>query len=431
MGTTGLETAFAALHTELVVPGVLAARAGRREALRGRRAVRPAAAADRGRRAGRPLPRRPRRGVEGRRGRLREPLGELLLRRAHAARPGLAHGRRRRRRLPGADVRPESQLDRLRAPRGRHALRRRGASAAPRPGHRRGRLHDRHVRLPGVDHRPVASRASSSPSPTRTSATTASRAAAMESDGVHARAAIMRAAVNHEDAPGAERGWLDWLRGLRRPGDHRRRHARARAPHPRRGRDARRVFPGDMREAEARERDRRRAAHGRPRPRARGHARRGADVSRTATGDGPRIVALDTGIKRSIVRNFTSRGATLELYPCTTTGRRAARRRPGRVLPRQRPGRPGGARLRRRHDPRAARQRSRCSASASATSCSAAPSAWRPSSCPFGHRGANHPVKDLRDGADRDHVARTTASRSAASPARACRRTSARPSSPT
>src|SRR4029079_9456691 len=35
-------------------------------------------------------------------------------------------------------------------------------------------------------------------------------------------------------------------------------------------------------------------------------------------GDGPTIVALDTGIKRSIIRNFTSRGATLEIYPCTT-----------------------------------------------------------------------------------------------------------------
>ena len=35
-------------------------------------------------------------------------------------------------------------------------------------------------------------------------------------------------------------------------------------------------------------------------------------------GDGPRIVALDTGIKRSIIRNFTQRGATLEIYPCTT-----------------------------------------------------------------------------------------------------------------
>src|SRR3954454_21494445 len=35
--------------------------------------------------------------------------------------------------------------------------------------------------------------------------------AALESDRVWARAAIMRSAVNYEDAPGAERGWLDWL----------------------------------------------------------------------------------------------------------------------------------------------------------------------------------------------------------------------------
>jgi carbamoyl-phosphate synthase small subunit len=34
---------------------------------------------------------------------------------------------------------------------------------------------------------------------------------AMESDRIHARAAIMRAAVDREDAHGAERGWLSWL----------------------------------------------------------------------------------------------------------------------------------------------------------------------------------------------------------------------------
>src|ERR1700754_2788132 len=36
-------------------------------------------------------------------------------------------------------------------------------------------------------------------------------AEAMESDRIHARAAIMRAAVDREDAPGAESGWLSWL----------------------------------------------------------------------------------------------------------------------------------------------------------------------------------------------------------------------------
>ena len=36
-------------------------------------------------------------------------------------------------------------------------------------------------------------------------------AEAMESDRIYARAAIMRAAVDREDAPGSERGWLSWL----------------------------------------------------------------------------------------------------------------------------------------------------------------------------------------------------------------------------
>src|SRR5271169_6872001 len=36
-------------------------------------------------------------------------------------------------------------------------------------------------------------------------------AQAMESERAWARAAIMREARNHEDAPSAERGWLDWL----------------------------------------------------------------------------------------------------------------------------------------------------------------------------------------------------------------------------
>ena len=88
MGTTGLETAFAAVHTELVVPGVLplglvVERMTAGGALFGLEAPgsRWAAQAE-------PHARRPRRGVDGRRGRLREPLGELLLRRAAAAAAG-------------------------------------------------------------------------------------------------------------------------------------------------------------------------------------------------------------------------------------------------------------------------------------------------------------------------------------------------------
>ena len=34
----------------------------------------------------------------------------------------------------------------------------------------------------------------------------------MESDHIHAGGAIMRAAVDYDDAPGAEQGWLSWLK---------------------------------------------------------------------------------------------------------------------------------------------------------------------------------------------------------------------------
>ena len=64
---------------------------------------------------------------------------------------------------------------------------------------------------------------------------------AMESERVWARAAIMREAGNREDAPSAERGWLDWLADCGVPGDQRARHALAGAAHPPRGRDARRA----------------------------------------------------------------------------------------------------------------------------------------------------------------------------------------------
>ena len=118
------------------------------------------------------------------------------------------------------------------------------------------------------------------------------------------------------DAPGADQGWLDWLRDNGIPGidgvDTRALVRHIREAGAMRGG----VFPGEMSEAEARERI---AAE---------PSMVGRDLAREVTipeprvfegeGDGPRIAALDTGIKHSIVRNFTSRGATLELYPCTT-----------------------------------------------------------------------------------------------------------------
>ncbi len=100
MGTTGLETAFAALHTGLVVPGViglalLVERLTAGAALFGLPLARIAPG-----RAREPRARRPRRALDGGRARLGEPLGELLLRRPRAAGSRAAHARSRGRRPP-------------------------------------------------------------------------------------------------------------------------------------------------------------------------------------------------------------------------------------------------------------------------------------------------------------------------------------------
>jgi carbamoyl-phosphate synthase small subunit len=112
---------------------------------------------------------------------------------------------------------------------------------------------------------------------------------------------------------------------------------------------------------------------------------------------GPRIVALDTGIKHSIIRNFTSRGATLELLPCTTSAADLLARDPDGFFLVPGPGDPAalgyivdtirtlledkpvfGICLGHQLLSRAA--------------------GLETFKLPFGHRGANHPVKDVRTG---------------------------------
>ena len=110
MGVTGLETAFAALHTELVLPGVDRPGAAGRAARRRRRPVRDRPADPGSRRGSQRRPLRPRRRVDGRRGRLREPLAELLVRRPRAHRPGADDRRRRPGRLPPPRLRPGGRL---------------------------------------------------------------------------------------------------------------------------------------------------------------------------------------------------------------------------------------------------------------------------------------------------------------------------------
>ncbi len=146
-------------------------------------------------------------------------------------------------------------------------------------------------------------------------------AEAMESDRIHARGAIMRDARNHEDHASAEGGWLDWLRDCGVPAitgvDTRAlvRHIRD-AGSMRGG-----IFPAGCAERGCRRGDHRRAVDGRPGPGPRGHAGGHARARSQPAGaaGGPTIAVIDTGVKTSIVANLRSRGARLQLHPCTTS----------------------------------------------------------------------------------------------------------------
>jgi carbamoyl-phosphate synthase small subunit len=217
----------------------------------------------------------------------------------------------------------------------------------------------------------------------------------MESDRIHARAAIMRAAINREDAPGAERSWLDWLVDCGVPAitgvDTRALVRHIRVQGAMRGG----VFPARVSEVEARE-----LIAAEP-------PMTGLDLARDvtpgqmtehgATNTGPRIVAIDTGIKASIVRNLVVRGARLELHPCTATAQDLLARDPDAIFLANGPGDPAAldyivAELRQLVGRRPVfgiclGHQLLCRAVGLDTY-----------KLPFGHRGANHPVKDLQTG---------------------------------
>jgi carbamoyl-phosphate synthase small subunit len=217
----------------------------------------------------------------------------------------------------------------------------------------------------------------------------------MESDRVHARAVIMREGVDREDAAHAEGGWLTWLTDCGVPWitcvD-----TRALVRHIRdRGAMRGGLFDAGTPEAEAIER-----VLAEP-------EMTGRDLAREVTpreplvldpdGPGPLVVGIDTGIKDSIVRNLRERGARLELHPCSTGAEELLARSPDAVFLANGPGDPAaldyvvdtvrglvgnvpvwgiclGHQL-------------LCRAVGLETF-----------KLPFGHRGANHPVKDLETG---------------------------------
>ncbi len=218
-------------------------------------------------------------------------------------------------------------------------------------------------------------------------------AAAMESDRVWARAAIMRAATNTEDSPGAERGWLDWLGDCGVPAitgvDTRALVRHIRSAGAMRGG----VFPERIAEREARD-----LIAAEPPMTGLDLAREVTPGRMTTHGDGDiRIAAIDTGIKGSIVRNLVQRGATVELHPCTATPDELIANDPDAVFLANGPGDPAALEyvvdtLRELIGPRPVfgiclghQLLSRAVG-------------LETFKLPFGHRGANHPVKDLETG---------------------------------
>ncbi|UTI62739.1 glutamine-hydrolyzing carbamoyl-phosphate synthase small subunit [Paraconexibacter antarcticus] len=217
---------------------------------------------------------------------------------------------------------------------------------------------------------------------------------AMESERIWARAVIMRAAVNREDAPEAERGWLDWLLDCGVPAisgvDTRALVRHIREAGAMRGG----IFPARVSEGEARE-----LIAAEP-------PMVGADFAKVVTPDAAhtvgfggdvRIAAIDTGIKGSIVRHLTERGAEVTLHPCTVTAEELLATDAHAFFLANGPGDPAALdyivdNVRQLIGKRPVwgiclGHQLLCRAVGLETA-----------KLPFGHRGGNHPVKDLRTG---------------------------------
>ncbi len=217
---------------------------------------------------------------------------------------------------------------------------------------------------------------------------------AMESERAWARAAIMREACNREDAPTAERGWLDWLddcgvtaiSGV---------DTRALVMHIREAGAMRGgVFPAAMSEAHARE-----LIDAEPPMAGQDLARLVTPerVSRHGGGNGPLISVIDTGIKASMVRELVARGARVTLHPCTSSAEELLAEGPDAVFLSNGPGDPAALSYI-VETVRAIVGKKPVWGICLGHQLLCRAVGLETFKLPFGHHGANHPVRDLQTG---------------------------------
>jgi carbamoyl-phosphate synthase small subunit len=216
---------------------------------------------------------------------------------------------------------------------------------------------------------------------------------AMESDRVHARGVIMREGKNGEDVATAEGAWLDWLRDCGVPAIDEI-DTRALVRHIRdRGAMRGGIFPAELAEAEARE-----LIAAEP-------SMDGADLAREVSppepveieGEGPHVVGVDTGIKLSILRQLKERGARVTLLSCDSSAEQILDRKPDLVFLANGPGDPAAL------DYVVENVKGVVGKVPVVGICLGHQLLCRAIGLetfklPFGHRGANHPVKDLETG---------------------------------
>jgi carbamoyl-phosphate synthase small subunit len=217
--------------------------------------------------------------------------------------------------------------------------------------------------------------------------------AAMESGRAQAVGVVMRNAVNRADAATAEAGWLDWLeeQGVVAISEV---NTRALVRHIRDlGAMRGGIFPASVPVEEA-------LAMIEASPPMAGQDLASAvspDEPIEHPGDGPHVVALDTGIKASIVSQFTERGCRVTLLPCSSGAEEVLDRNPDLIFLANGPGDPsavGGV---------IETIRSWIGTPPIVGNCLGHQLLCRAVGLetfklPFGHRGSNHPVKDLETG---------------------------------